>query len=184
MTSVSDGRAMFDRLSFPMSRFLAALIPFSVALIGVLVANFPVSFSAGQIPAPLLALMPVYFWCLVRPDLMPPAVAFFIGILEDMFSGGPPGVWALAFVAAYALVDRQRDAFAGLSGVGAILGFAAAMMAAAATAYVTVSIYFGHLMPLAPLVLQIAVTILFYIPVAALLGFLHRRLVGPLRSDF
>ena len=60
-------------------------------------------------------------------------------MLEDLFSGGPPGVWAASFVAAYALVDRQRDTFAGLSGIGAILGFAAAMLVGVgARAYVIV----------------------------------------------
>ena len=30
------------------------------------------SLLGGLVPPPLLALMPVYFWCLVRPDLMTP----------------------------------------------------------------------------------------------------------------
>ncbi|MBI1330353.1 MAG: rod shape-determining protein MreD [Alphaproteobacteria bacterium] len=175
---------MFERINFPMSRVFAAVIPFLLAAFGVLLANFPVSFLGGILPSPLLALMPVYFWCLVRPDLMPPGAAFAIGILEDVFSGGPPGIWALSFVASYALVDRQRDAFAGLSGIGAILGFAAAMLTASGTAYVVMSIYHNHMMPLAPIVLQVAVSVLFYIPVVPVLVLVHRRLVGPLRSDF
>ena len=36
----------------------------------------------------------------------------------------PPGVWAASFIAAYALIDRQRDSFASLSGWATILGFA------------------------------------------------------------
>jgi hypothetical protein len=34
------------------------------------------------------------------------------------------------------------------------------------------------------LIVQFAVTILFYIPGAAFLNLIHRRLVGPLRSEF
>ena len=169
---------------FPMSGFFAGLVPFSFAVLGVLLANIPISLSGGLIPAPLLALMPVYFWCLVRPDLMPPAAAFAIGLMEDIFSGGPAGVWTLSFIAAYAVVDRQRDTFAGLSGLGAILGFAAAMLIAASTAYAVVAIYYGHLPPIAPLIVQLATTILFYIPAVAILNRVHRHLVGPLRSDF
>jgi len=166
------------------SAFVARVTPFACCFIAVVFANVPVSFLGGIVPPPLFALMPVYFWCLVRPDLMPPALAFTIGILEDLFSGGPPGVWAASFVAAYAVVDRQRDTFAGLSGVGAILGFAAAMLVAAITAYIIVSIYFGLLPPIAPLIVEIAVSVLFYVPAAMVLGFIHRNLVGPLRSDF
>ena len=162
---------------------VAVITPFLCSVIAVALANMPVSLLGGLVPPPLFALMPVYFWCLVRPDLMPPALAFAIGILEDLFSGGPPGVWAAAFVATYAVVDRQRDTFAGLSGIGAILGFAAAMLVASITAYIIVSIYYGLLPPIAPLVVEIAVSVLFYVPAAIALGFLHRRLVGPQRSE-
>ena len=173
-----------ERLGFPIGTMLAAVIPFVCGVFAVALANLPVSFLGGLVPPPLLALMPVYFWCLVRPDLMPPVLAFTIGMLEDLFSGGPPGVWTLSFVAAYALIDRQRDSFAGLSGLGAIIGFAAAMLAASITAYVVVSIYYARLPPLAPLIVEITVSVLFYVPAAVVLGWVHRRFVGPLRSDF
>ena len=55
---------------------------------------------------------------------MTPFWAFVLGILQDLLSGGPPGVWAASFLAAYFLIDRQRDILAGLSGIGAIAGFA------------------------------------------------------------
>ena len=173
-----------DRLGFSMGGVTAAVTPFLCGMLAVALANMPVSLLGGQVPSPLLALMPVYFWCLVRPDLMPPALAFVIGVLEDLFSGGPPGVWAASFVAAYALIDRQRDSFAGLSGVGAIIGFATAMLVSAATAYVIVAIYFARLPPVGPLIVEITVSVLFYIPAAVVLGWIHRHFVGPLRSDF
>jgi len=171
-------------MSSSASAFAAAITPFLCCLFAIALANMPVSLLGGIVPPPLFALMPVYFWCLVRPDLMPPALAFGIGVLEDLFSGGPPGVWAASFVAAYAVVDRQRDTFAGLSGIGAILGFGAAMLVAAIAAYIIVSIYYGLLPPIAPLIVEIAVSVLFYVPAAFVLGFIHRHLVGPLRSEF
>ncbi|HET7333595.1 MAG TPA: hypothetical protein VFI93_00660 [Rhizomicrobium sp.] len=180
-----EGRtdAMFSWLVTSFSNVSSAITPFLFGVLGVMIANLPVSFFGGVLPPPLLALMPVYFWCLVRPDLMPPAVAFTIGILEDLFSGGPPGVWAAAFVAAYALVDRQRDSFAGLSGLGAILGFGAAMLVTAVTAYIIVAIYYNQMPPVAPVIIEIAISILFYVPVALVLGWAHRALVGPQRSE-
>jgi len=166
------------------NRLVASVIPVTLAILGTLVANLPVSFLGGIAPAPLLGLMPVYFWCLVRPDLMPPLWAFVIGILEDMLSGGPPGVWTVSFVAAYALVDRQRDAFAGLSGLAAILGFATAAAAACATAYLVEAVYYWRMPPFAPVMGELAMSVVFYVPAAMFLGGIHRRMVGPLRSDF
>jgi len=166
------------------SRVFAAVIPVTLATLGCLVANVPVSFLGGFVPPPLFALMPVYFWCLVRPDLIPPFWAFAIGLLEDVLSGGPPGVWAVAFVITYAAIDRQRDAFAGLSGFGAILGFATAAAIACASAYGVVALYHWHMLPLAPVMGELAMSVFFYIPALIVLGFIHRRFVGPLRSDF
>ena len=132
--------------------------------------------------------MPIYFWCLVRPDLMTPAVALTIGFCEDVMSGGPPGVWTLSFVLAYALVARQRESFAGLSGLAAVLGFAAASAFACAAAWITVAALALltpglHLPPLPPILGEWAMTVLFYVPTALVVGWLHHRLVGASRGD-
>jgi rod shape-determining protein MreD len=166
------------------TRLLAGLVPFLCGLLAVLVANLPITLVGGLVPAPLLGLIPVYFWCLVRPDLMTPAATFAIGIFQDILAGGPPGVWTLAFVLTYAVVARQRDSFAGLSGLGAVLGFATAALITCLVAYCTVALYYWHIPLVGPIVGELAITVLFYVPGAYVVGFLHRRLVGPLRSDF
>jgi len=165
-------------------KVLANLLPVLCGLIGAFAANLPISLLSGMVPPPLLALMPVYFWCLVRPDLMSPGWVFVIGMAHDIVSGEPPGIWAAAFVATYAAVDKQRDAFAGLSGWGAILGFATAALIACTTHYAITSMYRWQMLPLSGSIKEFAVTSLLYIPVAFVLGYLHRRFVGPLRSEF
>jgi rod shape-determining protein MreD len=166
------------------AKLLSALLPVTCGFLGVLFSNLPVTLFGGLVPPPLLGFIPVYFWCLVRPDLMPPSAAFAIGILQDVMSGGPPGIWTLSFVVSYAVIQRQRDAFAGLAGVAAVLGFATAMLIVCATAYFTTAAYYWHMAPLGPIVGELAISVLFYIPGAFVIGSLHRRLVGPLRSDF
>ena len=170
--------------SLPRFRFLIVLTPLLCGLICAFLTNIPVSVLGGVVPPPLLALVPIYFWCLVRPDLMSPAAALAIGFAEDALSGGPPGVWTLSFVVTYAVIERQREAFAGLSGLGAVLGFATAALIASACAYATVALYYWHMPPIAPIVAELVVTVLFYIPGVYVVGVVHRRLVGPLRSDF
>jgi rod shape-determining protein MreD len=170
--------------SFMGSRIFASVIPVSLALLGVLIANLPVSFLGGFVPAPLLGLMPIYFWGLVRPDLMPPFWAFAAGMLEDVLSLGQPGVWTVSFVVTFALIDRQRDAFAGLSGVWAILGFATAATLCCACAYAVEALLFWRFPPFAPVMGEVAMSVVFYVPVAIFFGLIQRRLVGPLRGDF
>jgi len=167
-----------------LSSLFAATVPVLCGLIGVVLSNLPISMSGGAVPPPLLGFMAIYFWALVRPDLMPPAGAFVIGLAEDLLSGSPPGFWTASFIASYALLARQRDTFAGLAGVGAVLGFALATLVTAAAAYLIAWIYFAHIPPAAPLLLQVAVSVVCYIPALPVLNAIQHRIVGPLRSEF
>jgi rod shape-determining protein MreD len=171
-----------ERASVMVGGFFAGIVPFACGIVGALLANLPVSFTSGLLPPPLLALMPVYFWCLVRPDLMPPWAAFVLGLVQDLLSGMPPGVWAASFIAAYALLDRQRDSFASLSGLGALLGFGVAAFVANICAYLLVALYFRHWPPLAPMLGLLIVTVVLYVPCVFVLGIVHRRLVGSART--
>jgi rod shape-determining protein MreD len=163
-------------------RFLSSITPAALGIFGVLLANFPVSFLGGLVPPPLFVFMPLYFWAMVRPDLMTPFWAFALGVLQELMFGGPQEVWATR--SSPLLPDTDRNILAVLSGVGAIAGFAVAALAACICAYVIVGFYYWHLPPVAPLLVELAMTVLFYIPAVFVIGIVHRRLVGPYRSDF
>ncbi|HEY1960996.1 MAG TPA: hypothetical protein VGG69_01145 [Rhizomicrobium sp.] len=167
-----------------LSSLFAAIIPALCGLLGVALSAMPVSLTGGAVPPPLLGFMPIYFWCLFRPDLMPVAAVFIIGLSQDLLSGAPPGFWTASFIATYAFVDRQRDSLAGLAGVGTILGFALAALICGMTAYVIAWVYYWHLPPLMPLLIQVAVTMVCYVPALPLLNALQRRIVGPWRSEY
>jgi rod shape-determining protein MreD len=167
-----------------MSGFISNAIPVTFGVIGILIANFPVSLMNGRVPPPLFVLMPIYFWSLVRPDLMRPSAVFLLGVLQDLLSGKEMGVWTLAFIATYFVIDRSRDTFASLGGVYAILGFATAAFICCGTAFAVFTVYYWRLSSMVPLATELAMTVLFYIPVVVLLNNVHRRWVGPLRREF
>jgi rod shape-determining protein MreD len=165
------------------SRIVSNSIPVLCGLVGVVITNLPFSILGSWIPSPMYALMPIYFWCLVRQDLMTPGRAFAIGLFHDILSAGPIGIWALTFVITYAVIDKQRDAFAGLSGWGAILGFATVAFVACVSQYAIYALYLWRLVPVSGSIKELAVTALLYIPNAYFLAWLHHRFVGPLRSE-
>jgi rod shape-determining protein MreD len=179
---VTSAVEMLDHLFTHPFRFLLSALPVALTLLLVMLANMPVSFTGGVLPAPVLALAAVYFWVLVRPDLMPPFAVLMIGLMEDLLSGGPPGLWAAGFLAAYALTDRQRETFAGLAGAGALLGFAGAMLLAGATAYVLATMIYLRFAPVAPLLLESVSTVVFYPVVAFSMGWVHKKVVGQMRG--
>jgi hypothetical protein len=90
-------------------------------------------------------------------------------------------------VLTYGVVARQRDSFAGLSGLAAVVGFAVASAVACGIAYLTVaSLAFlsgAHLPPLLPIVGELAMTVIFYVPTALVVGWVHHKLVGASRGD-
>jgi len=173
---------MIDRFSLPLGRMFITSLPVLLALLAVILVNLPISLTGGLVPAPLLAFACIYFWALMRPDLMPPIAMLIIGLLEDLLSGGPPGLWAAGFLAAYTFTDRQREALEGLSGIGAVLGFAAALSVAGVVVYALASVVYWRLPPVGPLLLTSAVTVVFYPLVAIFLGWLQRRVVGAMRG--
>ena len=159
-------------------RIFASLTPAMMALLAVAIANLPVTFSNGILPPPLLGLAVVYFWTLLRPDLVPPVLVLVIGLFEDLLSGGQPGLWAVGYLVAYAITDRQRDTFAGLAGWGVMIGFSIVMFCTAALVYSAGSLIYWRLAPLQPLLIQAIVTVILYPLMAVILGLIHRRFVG------
>ena len=175
---------MSERIAMSFPSLISAAIPFLCAIFGVVLSSIPLSLVSNSLPSPLLGLMPIYFWSLVRPDLMPAGAVFVIGVAEDLFTGSPPGLWTASFVASYVFLDRQKESFAGLGGLGAVLGFALTALIAAATAYVIFWIYRGQLPPATSLALQQMMNVLFYIPAMGVMNWIHRHMVGTKRSDF
>jgi rod shape-determining protein MreD len=181
--------ATLDRAgTFTRFRSVVGLTPLFCGLACTFLTNIPVSLLGGLVPPPLLALVPVYFWCLMRPDLMTPVVVLTIGFAEDVMSGGPPGVWTLSFVLTYGLVARYRENFAGLAGLAAVVGFAVAATFACAAAYSTVALLAfitpgAHYPPIGSSISELAMTVLFYAPAVLVVSWLHHKLVGASRGD-
>jgi rod shape-determining protein MreD len=165
------------------SRILVSLTPAFLAICMVSITNLPLSLTGGVLPHPLLGLAVIYFWTLLRPDLVPPALVLVVGLFEDFLSGGQPGLWAVGYLMAYALTERQRDTFAGLSGWGVLVGFSIVMFTTSALVYAFGSLVYGRFAAVQPLLIQTIVTIIFYPLMAVILGLVHRHFVGALRTE-
>lgn len=79
----------------------------SVLLLVLMLAPVPVSLPA----MPHLALMGVLAWAMLQPGLMPPWVAFVVGMLADLLFGQPLGVNATLFALATGVMRMASRAF-------------------------------------------------------------------------
>jgi len=67
--------------------------------------------SVGGLPdlTPSLPLIALYIWAVRRPWFVSPPVILLVGLLQDLISGGVMGVWALAYLAAFAIARPRSD---------------------------------------------------------------------------
>ncbi len=86
---------------------------FSVVL--VLLSVTPMHIPGYATIAPSFLLMAVYYWAIYRPDVMPFVLVFVLGLLQDILTGGPPGLNACVLLIAFGLVVSQRRFFIGKS---------------------------------------------------------------------
>ncbi len=88
-------------------------VPTLVSLIGLLIYVAPFHLLGILIPMPLFPLMAIFFWAMARSKMMPPIVVFAIGLIQDLLTGGPLGLWSFSYLFAYAIMTTQSDAFSG-----------------------------------------------------------------------
>ena len=86
-----------------LDRFARDLTPFALTFVLLVINAVPMQIPGFAQVAPLLPMIGIYFWAVYRPDLMPAAAVFLIGILHDFLSGLPVGVSALTFPCAFSL---------------------------------------------------------------------------------
>ena len=81
-----------------------SLTPTLTILVSVLICAVPWGVRASiAFVLPLATAMLIFLYA-VRPNvLLPPWLAFLVGILTDLLTGGPLGYWALLFVIAHGI---------------------------------------------------------------------------------
>lgn len=153
------------------SAVVAVLITLGLA---IFLAAAPRPF--GPVAEPWLHACVIYFWTHRRPSMMPPLLCFVAGLLTDLITGGPIGLWALSLTGlslaarvTRPLADSQpwpkRMGYFALSLVFMILVASIALGAAGVSGGA----------PLAGMAIHALTTLIIYIPLESLLAFIAGR---------
>ena len=126
-----------------------------------------------------VALGCVFFWSVYRPDSMPPAAVFLIGLLADLLGFGPLGVDAVLLLACHGIALRWRRELAKLGFVAVWLAFVVVGMAMAALGWLLVSVLALRLYPPGPGLLQASLGAGVFPVLSMLLTRAHRTLAEP-----
>lgn len=112
--------------------------------------------------APVLPLAAIYFWSVYRPGLMPYLAVFALGILFDLLSGGPLGLYAIVFMLVRMTTVSQRRFLVGKPFMMIWWGYMMVAAGAAFVAWLLASIALGRLLPGLPPVFQFLLTVAVY----------------------
>jgi rod shape-determining protein MreD len=149
---------------------LRNLVPGFATLVLLFLSVVPLSTPNSALVLPPFALMGIYFWSVYRPDLLPVAAVFGIGLLQDMLSGGPPGLFAAAYLGVHAVMSWQRRFFVGKSFPVEWLGFALVVPPLYFAVWLVGSIYYLRLLPASEIVVQGLLALAFYPAITWALG--------------
>lgn len=106
----------------------------------VILGQLPFSLPGDSAVTPYFVLMAVFYWGLHRPDLLPIAVVFCVGLLQDALEGEPFGVNAFVLTAVYWFVTAQQRHAADLSFVVLWLVFGLVAFIAEALRWLLISV--------------------------------------------
>ncbi len=127
---------------------------------------------------PQLGLLGIFIWATFQPGLMPPWVAFLLGIVADLMFAQPIGVNATLFAGTAAFV-RVFEARYGHHGHDFDWGMASLVIIAFAVLSAQLMALAGQPVPMLPLAWQVATSIIAYPLVVWLCAAIQRRAFGP-----
>ncbi|PKU24626.1 rod shape-determining protein MreD [Telmatospirillum siberiense] len=138
------------------------LLPVGSVLLLILINALPTRLPGFAAVVPLLPLIGIYYWSIYRPDLMPPALAFGLGLLNDVIAGLPLGVSSLIYLLAQGMTASQRRFFHGKPFRIAWWGFGLVSACALALQWLLVSLLLGHTLEPRAVMFEFLMTLFFY----------------------
>lgn len=159
---------MSRKPSQPLQPFSWLGAPMVLCVLVTLVFAAPLRVYSLALPEPLFPMVLAFAWAVIRPSVIAPFAILGVGLFNDLFWGGPLGLWALSLLLAYLLALSTRSLMVGQSGRVLWGWYAAMSLLAFGFAYVFTLLGSRVVPNLAAAGLQFLVTICLY-PAAHLL---------------
>ncbi|HIJ38558.1 MAG TPA: rod shape-determining protein MreD [Rhodospirillaceae bacterium] len=145
-----------------MDQGIRQFVPVGLTLLLILLDAMPARLPGYAPVSPLLPIISVYYWSFCRPDLLPPAVAFALGLVNDVIMGSPLGVSSLVYLLVQGMTLSQRRLLSGRPFMVGWLGFLVIGSGAIALQWSMISMIFGHFLDLRAVLFEVLMTVSFY----------------------
>ena len=138
------------------------LTPFILTLSLAMLTVVPLRIPDFAPVTPMLTVIAVYYWSIYRPDLLPMAAVFAVGVFQDALAGMPLGLSALVLITVQYTVIAQRRFFHSKTFLVEWWGFMLVAPGAAFAGWLLASLYFGALVSPRPLGFQLLLSVALY----------------------
>ena len=151
--------------SQPLQPLIWLGLPMLLSILVTLMLATPIRMFGLSLPEPLLPMVLAFSWAVIRPSVLGPFALLAIGLFQDLFWGGPLGLWALSLLIAYFAALLTRNLMVGQSGQVLWGWYAALCLLAFGCAYTFSALGSGVVPSILATGLQLVVTAALY-PVA------------------
>ena len=151
-----------DNYRQKVERGFQSIIPSIVTSGLALISLIPYGVPELNKAMPLLPLVSIFFWCIHCPKLCPIFFSFGLGVLQDSLAGTPIGFSSAMYIAMHAFVGYQYTFFHDKSFFVLWCAFSALLGLIIFLGYLVLGIYHLTVLPVAPVLIQLLVTIAVY----------------------
>jgi rod shape-determining protein MreD len=154
------------------------VLPIATTVLAALLSIEPLHLDGYAALTPAFTLMATYHWTIYRPNLLPAPWLFLIGTIQDLLSGGLPGVTAVTLLLARGIVLPHRLYFVDRPFPFTWAGFTLLTGGAVLFSWALHSLLAAELLDLRGPVLRAVLTIAVFPIASFLLGGSQRALMG------
>ena len=151
-----------------------AVLPFLTILFIIVLMVLPYNISILSDTMPYLTLIGVYYWCVFKPEMLPVAAVFVLGLIQDVLLGSPFGLTSLMLIGVHQFVYMQGRQFLERDFIFNWVVFIMLVVGYGVVYWVITSLYFREILDYLSIVGQILVTIAFYPVITWILGLVRR----------
>jgi rod shape-determining protein MreD len=123
-------------------RWLVA--PALICLAATLLLALPFRFFGLQLPEPVVPMICVFAWAVIRPSVISAPVILTLGLVLDLLWGSPFGLWGLSMLIGYGLTLTMRAMMTGQSRMMMWFWFMTVSGVSLAAGYLFTTLAFDH----------------------------------------
>ena len=168
---------MSPTLAYQFNRFLRGSVPFAITVFLILLSVVPTGIDGFSVVTPSFVAISVFYWSIHRPYLMGAPLCFLLGVLFDFLTGTPVGLTSLLLLVVHGIALSQRRIFIGKSFALTWFGYVLVAFIAAILSWIIACLYSLAFLPLTPILLQFALSVLVFPLFAWGFGMLQNNLL-------